>query len=163
MKRTGIHLVAWLLAALSAFPLAACAQDVPRGSAMVLPADPVPLVAHTASGDVSFTVEIADEPQEHMAGLMFRQQMADDYGMLFVFPAPRYGSFWMKNTVLPLDIIFIAEDGTVDAIGRGDPLSEAPVNSDGLIRFVLELKAGMAQRTGIEKGTRLSHPLIDGH
>ncbi|MBZ0163665.1 MAG: DUF192 domain-containing protein [Notoacmeibacter sp.] len=130
---------------------------------MVLPSDPAPLVAHVASGDVSFTVEIADEPQEHMAGLMFRRQMADDHGMLFVFPAPRYGSFWMKNTVLPLDIIFIAEDGTVDAIGRGVPLSRAPVNSDGLIRFVLELKAGMAQRTGIEKGTRLSHPLIDGY
>lgn len=163
MKRSGINLVAWLLAALLAFPLAANAENLPRGSAMVLPAHPAPLVAHTASGDVSFTVEIADEPKEHMAGLMFRQEMADDHGMLFVFPKPRYGSFWMKNTLLPLDIIFIAEDGTVDSVGRGVPLSEAPVSSDGLIRFVLELKAGLAQRTGIKKGTRLSHPLIDGH
>ncbi len=163
MRNIRFQFVAWLIAVVVGLPFAVCAQDVLRGSAMMLPTDPAPLVAHVASGDVEFSVEVALTPKEHAAGLMFRREMADDHGMLFVFAAPRYGSFWMKNTILPLDIIFVAEDGTVDSIGKGVPLSEAPVNSIGLIRYVLELKAGMAQRTGIKRGTRLSHPQIDAN
>lgn len=73
--------------------------------AMMLPVDPTPLIAITSSSDRSFTIEVADEPSERSAGLMFRETMPDDRGMLFVFEGPQDVNFWMKNTPMPLDLI----------------------------------------------------------
>jgi uncharacterized membrane protein (UPF0127 family) len=131
------------------------------GRAMVLPVDPNPLIAETRRGERSFTVEIADDMREREQGLMFREQMDDDHGMLFVFEDTRDVGFWMKNTPLPLDLIFIGQDGTVRAIKRGEPLSPALISPNEPVRFVLEVKAGIAEKTGIEDGDRIRHPAID--
>ncbi|CAN0656307.1 DUF192 domain-containing protein [Nitratireductor aquimarinus] len=132
-----------------------------QGSAMRLPVDPEPLVAVTAAGEVRFDIEIADEAHERQRGLMFRQSMPQDRGMLFIFPAEGRQGFWMQNTPLPLDLLFVAADGTVRAIAPGTPFSTASISPDVESQFVLELVAGTAQKTGIEVGDRLRHPRIE--
>ncbi len=131
------------------------------GQGQTLPTDPVPLTAETASGERSFTIEVADEVDERSTGLMFRQTMADDHGMLFVFEQTQPVGFWMKNTPMPLDLVFIGPDGVVRAIGQGEPQSEAVISPNAPVRFVLELKAGTAAKAGIVEGTDLHHPVID--
>lgn len=129
--------------------------------AMVLPVDPAPLIAQTSSGDRAITIEVADEEHERSAGLMFRENMADDHGMLFVFQQTRDVGFWMRNTPMPLDLVFIGEDGTVRGIEPGEPFSDASISPGMPVRFVLELKAGIAQKAGIAAGDRIRHPQID--
>lgn len=117
----------------------------------------------TASSVRRFQVEIADDDAERTQGLMFRESLASDRGMLFDFgdSAPR--SFWMKNTMVPLDIIFIGEDGRVRNIGANTiPFSEAPVRSDGAVRYVLEINAGQSAQLGIGPGAQVRHRLIPG-
>ncbi|RAZ89884.1 DUF192 domain-containing protein [Mesorhizobium hawassense] len=128
--------------------------------AMLLPIDRTPLVVATGSGDRSFSIEIADTSAEREAGLMFRQSMADDHGMLFVFERTGEVDFWMKNTPMALDLIFIGQDGRIKAIKRGEPESEAIISPGQPVRFVLELKAGTAARDGIKEGDVLRHPSI---
>ncbi|MDR7031980.1 DUF192 domain-containing protein [Mesorhizobium sp. BE184] len=130
------------------------------GMAMLLPVDPAPLVAVTDGGERKFTIEIADDVAERSAGLMYRETMADDHGMLFVYDHTQAVSFWMKNTPMPLDLVFIAEDGRIRAIKKGEPQSEAVIAPDEPVRFVLELKAGTAARQGIEDGDLVRHPAI---
>jgi uncharacterized membrane protein (UPF0127 family) len=129
--------------------------------AQILPVDPAPLVAVTGGGEKSFTIEVADDTGERSAGLMFRETMADDRGMLFVFEQTQPVGFWMKNTPMPLDLVFIAEDGTVRAVRPGVPFSEAVISPGEPVRFVLELKAGTAEKAGIVGGTKIRHPLIE--
>lgn len=131
--------------------------------AMMLPADPAPLIAETSFGPRRFTVEIADDDVERARGLMFRRSMPDDRGMLFVFDETRPVGFWMRNTPMPLDLVFIDENGVVRAILPGEPFSEATISpGPGVpVRFVLELKRGTAAAAGIREGTRLEHPVID--
>jgi uncharacterized protein len=133
------------------------AEDRP----MMLPVDPNPLVVGTSAGERSFRVEIADDMREREQGLMFRKQMDDDHGMLFVFDDTRDVGFWMKNTPMPLDLIFIGQDGKVRAIRRGEPFSPAVISPNAPVRFVLEVKAGIAEKAGIEEGDRIRHPTID--
>lgn len=133
---------------------------VAQGEAMLLPIHPEPLVAETDGGDRSFTIEIADDPGERSRGLMFRQEMDQGHGMLFVFEQSQPVGFWMKNTPLPLDLVFIGQDGKVRAIERGEPFSEAPIAPDEPVQFVLELKAGTAAEAGIESGDLIRHPAI---
>lgn len=128
--------------------------------AMLLPIDRTPLVVSTGSGDRSFSIEIADTSAEREAGLMFRQTMADDHGMLFVFDRTGEVDFWMKNTPMALDLVFVGEDGRVKAVMRGEPESEAIISPGQPVRFVLELKAGTAARDGIKEGDLLRHPAI---
>jgi len=128
--------------------------------AMLLPIDRTPLVVSTGSGDRSFSIEIADTSAEREAGLMFRQTMADDHGMLFVFERTGEVDFWMKNTPMALDLVFVGEDGRVKAVMRGEPESEAIISPGQPVRFVLELKAGTAARDGIKEGDLLRHPAI---
>lgn len=131
-----------------------------EGRAMILPVDPAPLIVETGAGERSFSIEIADDPQERSAGLMFRETMDDDHGMLFVFEQTQPVGFWMKNTPLPLDLIFIGQDGRVKAVKPGEPFSEALIPSQEPVRFVLELKHGTAQRTGIKVGDLIRHPVV---
>ena len=126
-------------------------QPVSAGQAMRLPVDPAPLVASTSTGTHSFSVEIADDPSERSAGLMFRESMDDDRGMLFVFEQSRPVRFWMKNTPMPLDLVFIGADRKV---------SEASIGPDEPVRFVLELKRGTAEQVGIRRGDKLDHPVM---
>jgi len=128
---------------------------------MLLPVHPAPLVVETANGERQFFIEVAAKPNEHAQGLMFRREMLDNRGMLFVFEQSAPRSFWMRNTPMPLDLLFIGEDGTVRAIEQGEPFSEAPIAPPVNAQFVLELKAGTSEKTGIETGSKLRHPLIE--
>jgi uncharacterized membrane protein (UPF0127 family) len=129
--------------------------------AMMLPTDPERLVAETRGGNRSFRIEIADDPLERQRGLMFRDKMVDDRGMLFVFEQTGEVGFWMRNTPLPLDLVFIGEDGRVRAVLPGEPFSEAVISPGVPVRFVLEVKAGIAEKAGIGEGDRIRHPAVD--
>ncbi|MEO1530861.1 MAG: DUF192 domain-containing protein [Pseudomonadota bacterium] len=119
------------------------------------------VIVEAAGGPVLYTVEIADEPAEHAEGLMFRTEMASDAGMLFLFETPRQASFWMRNTFISLDMIFIAPGGTVLNVAENTvPFSEAPQYSDGAAAAVLEVNAGEAARHGIGPGTATRHPTL---
>lgn len=138
---------------------------MPQSSAdqsMRLPVDPAPLIAETAGGERSFTIEVADEQSERSAGLMFRETMDDDHGMLFVFPETRPVGFWMKNTPMPLDLVFIGEDGKVLDVLPGEPFSEALISPGPAVqvRYVLELKRGIAEKNGVAGGVAMRHPVI---
>ena len=129
--------------------------------AMLLPVDPVPLVAETATGEKSFTIEVADDQSERSKGLMFREKMDDDHGMLFIFEQTQPVGFWMKNTPMALDLLFIGQDGKVRDILPGNPFSEAVISPSEPVRFVLEFKAGTSQKAGIKAGDMLRHPAIN--
>nr|WP_246252100.1 DUF192 domain-containing protein [Mesorhizobium camelthorni] len=131
-----------------------------QGQAMELPVHPEPLIAETDEGERSFNIEIADDPGERSRGLMFRQEMDNDHGMLFVFEESQPVGFWMKNTPLPLDLVFIGQDGKVRAIEKGEPFSEAPIAPGEPVQFVLELNAGTVAEAGIENGDLIRHPAI---
>ena len=115
----------------------------------------------TASGPVRFTVEIADDEAERNRGLMFRQSLADDRGMLFHFQEPEHASFWMRNTHISLDIIFIGVDGRILNIAeRTTPYSEQGIPASGLTRGVLEIRGGRARELGIRAGDRVHHRIF---
>ena len=102
------------------------------------------------------TVELAIDPDQREQGLMYRRQLAPDHGMLFDFGETRRVMMWMKNTFLPLDMLFISQDGTVRTIHENAvPLSEAIIDSRESVAYVLELNAGTVKRLGIKPGDRL--------
>ena len=108
-----------------------------------------------------FMVELAATPEERSRGLMFRRSMPAEQGMLFDFERVQPVSMWMRNTYLPLDMLFIAEDGEIVRIAADtEPLSERTIPSGQPVLSVLELNAGTARRLGIEAGDRVEHPLF---
>ncbi|WP_421594467.1 DUF192 domain-containing protein [Shinella sp. M27] len=125
--------------------------------------DTQPLTIVTKGGKShAFTVELALTPRQREQGLMNRQEMADDKGMLFAFGETRQVFMWMKNTYIPLDMLFIARDGKVRAIKENaEPLSEAIIDSQGPIDYVLELNGGTVKRLGIRAGNRIENQLVD--
>ncbi len=101
----------------------------------------------------NFDVEVARSPQEQAKGLMFRKSLADDEGMIFPFPIPKFASFWMKNTVIPLDLIFVRTDGTIESIAaNAEPLSLESRSSGEPVAMVLEIRGGLAEELGIKAG-----------
>ena len=111
----------------------------------------------TSEGRVHvFRVEIVTTPEEMALGLMFRRELAADAGMLFVYEEARETSFWMQNTFLPLDMLFINADGSIRHIAeRTIPLSTASVPSHGPVRAVLEVNGGTSERLGISVGDQV--------
>lgn len=110
-------------------------------------------------GEARFRVEVADTEQERAQGLMNRESMSASAGMLFVFQKTAPVSFWMENTLIPLDMIFIAENGQVAHIHHNaQPLDRTSVSSELPVRYVLEIKGGMARAMGIREGSELRHP-----
>ena len=104
-----------------------------------------------------FTVEIAATGAQQSKGMMFRTSMADDAGMIFPFARPRRASFWMKNTVIPLDIIFVRQNGTIESIAENTvPYSTAPVESGEAVGAVLELRGGLTSELGIAAGDKVA-------
>jgi uncharacterized membrane protein (UPF0127 family) len=117
------------------------------------------LLVETASSQFRFEVEVADDPTERSEGLMYRETMADNAGMLFLYPAPQQVQFWMKNTPMSLDIVFVRADGTIARIAeRTTPFSEDMIPSGEEVSAVLEVKAGMMHQLGVRVGDRLKHP-----
>jgi uncharacterized membrane protein (UPF0127 family) len=104
----------------------------------------------------AFTVEVAATSPQQARGMMFRTELADNRGMLFPFSEPRVASFWMKNTVIPLDIIFIRSDGGIENIAENTiPYSTAPVGSTAPVTAVLELRGGLTGELGIAAGDKI--------
>jgi uncharacterized membrane protein (UPF0127 family) len=112
-------------------------------------------------GEVTFKIEVADDESERSAGLMYRNYLPADRGMLFIFPQQRQVGFWMKNTPLPLDLVFIDQNGVVQGVRPGEPFSEAAITPGVPVQYVLELKQGTAARLGIQEGVEIRHPRID--
>jgi uncharacterized membrane protein (UPF0127 family) len=154
--RSGFPTRRWLLglfaAAFLALPAAAQTQPtLPRS----------PLVIDTAQGPQHFTVELANTDDQRARGLMFRQSMAPDAGMLFDFGQEQMASFWMRNTLIPLDMLFIKADGTILNIHqRAIPHDETGIDSEGPVRAVLELNGGTVSRLGIKPGDRVRHAVF---
>ena len=117
----------------------------------------IPLTVTSANGRTHrFIVEVARTPEQQANGLMNRQSLAPDRGMIFPYQTPRPASFWMKNTLIPLDMIFIREDGTIARIeAQTVPLSLEPVPSLEPVAAVLEIAGGRAAELGIQPGDRV--------
>lgn len=149
-----------LLLVLPACSQAAQPSPTPAAQASVHPVsglEVIPLTVTTPGGKAhAFRVEVARSPQDQARGLMFRTEMGADEGMLFPYEAPRVLSFWMRNTVLSLDIVFIGPDRRVINIAeRAVPYSEASVTSDAPGIAVLELNGGRARELGIVAGSKV--------
>jgi uncharacterized protein len=117
----------------------------------------VPLTITTASGKAHrFTVEVARTPEEQARGLMERQSLGPDKGMIFPYQPPQPVAFWMKNTLIPLDMIFIAPGGRIARIeANAVPLSQEPVGSGDPVEAVLEIAGGRSAELGIAAGDRV--------
>ncbi|HEY5559718.1 MAG TPA: DUF192 domain-containing protein [Steroidobacteraceae bacterium] len=117
----------------------------------------------TGSGTHCFQVWVAADDPSRERGLMFVRSLPPDQGMLFLFERPQYAAFWMKNTYLPLDLIFIRADGVVVNVAKNArPLTLDPIPSAAPVKAVLELLAGTSTRIGLLAGDRVLHPALDG-
>jgi uncharacterized membrane protein (UPF0127 family) len=115
-----------------------------------------PLTIRSSNGAHRFTVEVARTPEEQATGLMNRSSLGADAGMIFPFDPPQMAAFWMKNTLIPLDMIFISADGTIARIAANTtPHSLDPVSSGEPIAAVLELRGGRSAELGIREGDRV--------
>lgn len=121
------------------------------------------LTIATDKGRFRFDVEMAVTPRQHAQGLMFRRTLAPDAGMLFDYGRSEPVSMWMKNTYIPLDMLFIGADGRVVSIAeRTVPQSTTIISSKGRARAVLEVNGGTVERLGIKPGDRVDHPIFSG-
>ena len=150
------------LAACAPAPAARAEIDIPRmdpdhctGQPVIRPLQP--LVIDTARGPAKFMVEMAVNDRERSYGLMCRKALAPNRGMLFDFGEPEEGvNFWMRNTLIGLDIIYIAPNGRIVSIARqARPLDETPLPAGGVVRGVLEIAGGRAAQLGIEPGDKV--------
>jgi len=115
----------------------------------------------TDKGEFQFTSEIADNDADRAKGLMYRTELAPDAGMLFDFQEERPVSFWMRNTLIPLDMIFVAADGEVVNVHvNAKPHDPTPIPSAGPVRFVFEIAGGRAAQIGLKAGDKLMHPRV---
>jgi len=144
VRRAGALLAVLMVAT----PLAACSDE---GR----------LVLHSATGDHAFNVEVVDTPESRAKGLMFREELADDAGMLFDFKQEREVSFWMSNTLIPLDMIFVGADGVVKTIhvnARPQDLTSIP--SQVPVQCALEIPGGRTEELGIKPGDTMEHDRV---
>jgi len=117
----------------------------------------VPLTIQTSTGKHQFTVEVARTAEQQAQGLMFRQSLAPDRGMIFPYDPPTDASFWMKNTLIPLDMVFVRPNGTVGRVAENTvPMSLDPVPSLEPVSAVLEIAGGRAAELRIKQGDKVS-------
>ena len=112
----------------------------------------MPLTIRSGNRVHRFTVQVAATPDEQERGLMFFKSLGPDQGMIFPYDPPQEVSFWMENTLIPLDIVFIRPDGTIARITNAKPLDETPLPSGEPIGAVLEIRGGRAAELGIKPG-----------
>ena len=121
----------------------------------------VPLTIHSDGRGHRFTVMVARTAAEQATGLMYRESLGPGEGMIFPYDPPQVVGFWMKNTLIPLDMLFLREDGTVARVARNArPFDLTPIPSGEPVRYVLELNGGKAADLGVAEGDRLEHPII---
>jgi uncharacterized membrane protein (UPF0127 family) len=138
------------------------------GAVLVLAAFALPalavesrLVVHTDNGEHGFNVQVVDTPEGRAQGLMFVTELADDAGMLFDFREERPVSFWMRNTFIPLDMIFVGANGVVKNIHvNARPHDVTSIPSDGPVQFVLEIPGGRSVEIGLKAGDRMEHDRV---
>jgi uncharacterized membrane protein (UPF0127 family) len=144
----------WMIAAalvLAAYGIAAAPAPLPRSTVIV----------DTPRGPVKLAVEVAADDTSRLRGLMYRKSLDANSGMLFDFYDNQFRDFWMKNTYLPLDMIFIRGDGTVSSVApNATPLSERIISSQEPVRAVLELNAGRAAALDIRPGERVHNAVF---
>jgi hypothetical protein len=145
--------------ALAAAGTAACAQSSSPVDAAGRALEPLSVTTDTGKHD--FMVEIADTEELRQRGLMYRDPLPDDRGMLFQFPQATEQSFWMRNTPSSLDIIYIDPRGRIVSIAKQvTPMSDAPIPSYGAANGVLEVRAGRADEIGAKPGDVVTHPFF---
>jgi len=115
----------------------------------------VPLTITSANGTHQFTVQVAATEQQQERGLMFYRSLAPNQGMIFPYDPPENIAFWMKNTLIPLDMLFIRADGTIARIVTAKALDETPVPAGEPVAAVLEIRGGRAGELGIREGDRV--------
>ena len=119
----------------------------------------VPLTIKSSTGKHRFTVEVAQTPEQQAQGLMFRQSLAANQGMIFPRNPPGDASFWMKNTLIPLDLVFIRPDGSIARIAENAvPMSLDPIPSLEPVGAVLEIAGGRAAQLGIKPNDKVTWP-----
>jgi uncharacterized membrane protein (UPF0127 family) len=124
--------------------------------------DPGVVDLRDGANALRFQVEVADTVEGRATGLMDRKQMGRFSGMLFVYDAPQSVAFWMKNTLIPLDMLFFDQTGKLTRVHKNAlPLDETPIPGGNDILYVLEINGGLAGQLGIEAGAELRHPAID--
>lgn len=157
MKQWFAYLV--FVAALLGGSFAVSAQEEP----MRVPVDAQALKIQTASGEKSFGLEIADTDHKRSAGLMYRKDFPADRAMIFVFGEERPVMMWMANTPLPLDMLFVRNDGSIARVAENTvPFSKDIVASGESVAFVIEVNAGIAAKLGIKAGDTVKHRIICG-
>ena len=138
----------------AAFALLACPSP-PSAGGGAAPAGPPRVVVESGGRAHAVLVEVAADPAARERGLMFRRRLEEGRGMLFVFEEEQEQSFWMKNTLIPLDMIFVSAEGrVVTVISRAEPLSLSP-RIGGPCRYVLEVPGGWAEARGVKRGDRV--------
>lgn len=147
------------MAALAIAASAACSAQTPTAAEINAGAqaglETVPLTIRSANGNHRFKVEIARAPEQQSTGMMFRRSTPRNHGMIFPYAPPQEVAFWMRNTLIPLDMIFIRADGTIARISTARPLDDTPVPSGEPIVAVLEIAGGRAAALGIRAGDRV--------
>ena len=144
LRRTGAILAVLMVAT----PLAACSDE---GK----------LVLHSSTGDYNFNVDVVDTPELMAKGLMFVQDLADDAGMLFDFKEERPVSFWMQNTLIPLDMVFVGADGVVKTVhANARPMDTTSIPSEVPVQYVLEIPGGVAASIGLQPGDTMIHDRV---
>jgi hypothetical protein len=126
------------------------AEQVPQSGL-----EQVPLTIATASGLRRFKVEVARNAEEQSVGMMFRRSVGRNHGMIFPYDPPQPVAFWMRNTLIPLDMVFIRPDGTIARITTAKPLDDTPVPSGEAIVAVLEIAGGRAAELGVREGDKV--------
>ena len=140
------------LALTLALPMAACSRDAGEEARVAT----IPVTMAAAGKAHVFNVEVARTDEEQDRGLMFRTNLPADGGMIFPFPKPKIASFWMQNTVIPLDMIFVRADGSIDRIAENTiPESLEPVVSGGEVAAVLELAGGTAAKLDLDESAKV--------
>jgi len=125
----------------------------------VRPAEAAPLIIHAGGSTYKFEVELATTPAEREQGLMYRKSLAPNAGMLFLYPDEQQVAFWMRNTLIPLDMLFLKADGSIARIAHNAvPLDETPISSNATVKAVLEVNGGTAQALGIKEGDKVDYP-----
>lgn len=140
-----------VLSLLLAAPVAAAgAPQCPNSGLLVQP-----VTFTTAKGRFAYKLEVAASPEQQACGLMYRKSMPRSVGMDFPLAVSRAATFWMENTHLPLDLVFVGPDDRVVSIGKGVPYSRALIESGGVTKRIIELNAGEARRIGLKAGDRV--------
>jgi uncharacterized protein len=148
----------FVLIATLAIAASGCARSAPQNvDANTGDAVRIPVTIDTEKGPLVIQAEVADDEDERRRGLMFRATMGADQGMLFLFPTEEQLSFWMRNTLIPLDMIFIRSDKTIlGVVENAEPKTETPRRVAGTSQFVLEVNGGVAAAQGIKAGQTVS-------